>query len=110
LVVPFNQECGAGFTNKLEGMFKDMELSKEIVASFRESKVAQPVEFELNIFVLTFGYWPTFPATEMILPQEFLQCQANFSEFYLAKHSGRRLTWQNSLGHCIVNAVFPKVL
>ena len=27
-------ECGAGFTSKLEGMFKDMELSKDIMASF----------------------------------------------------------------------------
>ncbi len=28
-------ECGAGFTSKLEGMFKDMELSKDINIAFR---------------------------------------------------------------------------
>ena len=29
-------ECGANFTSKLEGMFKDMELSREMMISFRE--------------------------------------------------------------------------
>ena len=31
-----------------------------------------------------------------------------FSDFYLSKHSGRRLAWQHSLGQCIVRAHFPK--
>lgn len=30
------QECGGGFTSKLEGMFKDMELSKDINVSFKQ--------------------------------------------------------------------------
>ena len=30
------QECGAGFTSKLEGMFKDMELSKDIMLTFKQ--------------------------------------------------------------------------
>jgi cullin-4 len=29
-------ECGPGFTMKLEGMFKDMEISKEIMNTFKE--------------------------------------------------------------------------
>lgn len=31
-----------------------------------------------------------------------------FKEFYLSKYSGRRLMWQNSLGHCVLKAEFPK--
>jgi hypothetical protein len=31
-----------------------------------------------------------------------------FKEFYLSKHSGRRLMWQNSLGYCVLKANFPK--
>lgn len=31
-----------------------------------------------------------------------------FKEFYLSKYSGRRLMWQNSLGHCVLKADFPK--
>ena len=29
-------ECGGGFTSKLEGMFKDMELSKDIMLAFKQ--------------------------------------------------------------------------
>ena len=31
-----------------------------------------------------------------------------FKEFYLSKHSGRRLVWHNSLGTCILKARFDK--
>ena len=31
-----------------------------------------------------------------------------FKDFYLSKHSGRRLVWHNSLGTCVVKAYFPK--
>ncbi len=31
-------ECGAGFTSKLEGMFKDMELSADLNTAFRVRK------------------------------------------------------------------------
>lgn len=30
-------ECGAAFTSKLEGMFKDMELSKDIMVHFKQA-------------------------------------------------------------------------
>lgn len=31
-----------------------------------------------------------------------------FRQFYIAKHSGRRLLWQNSLGQCAVKAHLAK--
>ena len=34
--------------------------------------------------------------------------QSVFKDFYLSKHSGRRLVWHNSLGTCVVKAYFPK--
>ena len=36
------QECGSAFTVKLEGMFKDMELSKDIMLAFKQ------VSYELH--------------------------------------------------------------
>lgn len=33
-------ECGAAFTSKLEGMFKDMELSKDIMVQFKQVTIA----------------------------------------------------------------------
>lgn len=34
---PLCAECGAAFTSKLEGMFKDMELSKDIMVHFKQA-------------------------------------------------------------------------
>lgn len=33
-------ECGAAFTSKLEGMFKDMELSKDVMVQFKQVLLA----------------------------------------------------------------------
>ena len=41
-------------------------------------------------------------------PRELDAVQKTFRDFYLAKHSGRRLAWQNGLAHCVVRARFPK--
>ncbi|KAJ3037082.1 Cullin-4 [Rhizophlyctis rosea] len=103
-------ECGAGFTSKLEGMFKDMEVSKDVMGSFREStrymERLGPVELSVN--VLTAGYWPSYPPAEVTLPVELAMALDVFREFYLQKHSGRRLTWQHSLGQCVLKSTFPK--
>ena len=31
-----------------------------------------------------------------------------FSQFYVAKHSGRKLTWRHSLAHCVITANLPR--
>ncbi|XP_058053997.1 cullin-4A [Anopheles bellator] len=104
------QECGGGFTSKLEGMFKDMELSRDINIAFKQSmqnaehKDLQSIDLTVNI--LTMGFWPTYPLMEVTLPPELLQYQAIFNKFYLAKHSGRKLQWQPTLGHCVLKAQF----
>ncbi|ORZ12473.1 ubiquitin-protein ligase, cullin 4 [Lobosporangium transversale] len=101
-------ECGAGFTTKLEGMFKDMDISKDIMVNFRASKMYNKMgNLDLHVNVLTQGNWPTYPPAEANIPDQISQCQEVFKEFYLSKHKGRRLMWQNSLGHSVVKAHFP---
>ncbi|KAL6553166.1 Cullin-4 [Orobanche gracilis] len=111
MITKLKTECGSQFTNKLEGMFKDIELSKEINESFKQSSQARtklPSGIELSVHVLTTGYWPTYPPMDVRLPHELNVYQDIFKEFYLSKYSGRRLMWQNSLGHCVLKAEFPK--
>eukprot|EP00271_Cylindrocystis_brebissonii_P008559 TRINITY_DN22947_c0_g1_i1.p1 TRINITY_DN22947_c0_g1~~TRINITY_DN22947_c0_g1_i1.p1 ORF type:complete len:827 (-),score=185.08 TRINITY_DN22947_c0_g1_i1:668-3148(-) len=110
LISKLKTECGSQFTNKLEGMFKDIELSKEINESFRQSAQARrlPQGIEMGVHVLTTGYWPSYPPMDIRLPVELSTYQDIFKEFYLSKHSGRRLMWQNSLGQCVLKANFPK--
>uniref|UniRef100_A0A8W4FA79 Cullin-4B n=1 Tax=Sus scrofa TaxID=9823 RepID=A0A8W4FA79_PIG len=65
-------ECGAAFTSKLEGMFKDMELSKDIMIQFKQYMQNQnvPGNIELTVNILTMGYWPTYVPMEVHLPPE----------------------------------------
>ena len=62
----------------------------------------------MSVSILTSGYWPSYPVLEAKLPEELTQHQAVFKDFYLSKHSGRRLVWHNSLGTCNVKARFTK--
>lgn len=107
------QECGGGFTSKLEGMFKDMELSNDINIAFRQHVTANvdgtdSIDIDLTVNILTMGYWPTYPVMEVTMPPELVRFQNIFTKFYLAKHSGRKLQWQPTLGHCVLKARFDQ--
>ncbi|KAG8322193.1 Cullin-4A [Homalodisca vitripennis] len=106
------QECGGGFTSKLEGMFKDMELSKDINVAFKQYmsnlRSSSVSNIELTVSILTMGYWPTYPLMEVTLPAEMVQYQDHFNKFYLGKHNGRKLQWQPTLGHCVLRAEFTQ--
>lgn len=128
-------ECGSNYTSKLEGMFQDVELSRECQAAFHQhiAKTQPPVIAEaggtssspsstaagavdvsgggpeMSIQVLTTGYWPSALPTEgLILPPAISSLMNTFSDFYVKKYQGRRLRWAHALERCIVTARFPK--
>ncbi|KAJ3205102.1 Cullin-4 [Entophlyctis luteolus] len=111
MLLKLKAECGPGFTSKLESMFKDIETSKDIVASFKQSPRFYERLGSIDMYVnfLTAGMWPTYPPAPLTIPQELEKCQEAYKEFYLSKHSGRRLVWQNQLGHCVLRGHFKKV-
>uniref|UniRef100_A0A8D3DC92 Cullin-4A n=1 Tax=Scophthalmus maximus TaxID=52904 RepID=A0A8D3DC92_SCOMX len=100
-------ECGAAFTSKLEGMFKDMELSKDIMIQFKQNQ-SEPSNIELTVNILTMGYWPSYTPMEVHLPPEMVKLQEVFKLFYLGKHSGRKLQWQPTLGHAVLKSEFKE--
>uniref|UniRef100_UPI003AAEF061 cullin-4A isoform X2 n=1 Tax=Centroberyx gerrardi TaxID=166262 RepID=UPI003AAEF061 len=106
-------ECGAAFTSKLEGMFKDMELSKDIMIQFKQvhsytQNQSEPSNIELTVNILTMGYWPSYIPMEVHLPPEMVKLQEVFKLFYLGKHSGRKLQWQPTLGHAVLKTEFKE--
>uniref|UniRef100_A0A8C8GFT9 Cullin family profile domain-containing protein n=1 Tax=Oncorhynchus tshawytscha TaxID=74940 RepID=A0A8C8GFT9_ONCTS len=107
IIFRFIYECGAAFTSKLEGMFKDMELSKDIMVQFKQCQNL-PGNIELTVNILTMGYWPTYVPMEVHLLPEMVRLQEIFKTFYLGKHSGRKLQWQSTLGHCVLKAEFKE--
>uniref|UniRef100_A0AAY4EW48 Cullin-4B n=1 Tax=Denticeps clupeoides TaxID=299321 RepID=A0AAY4EW48_9TELE len=100
-------ECGAAFTSKLEGMFKDMELSKDIMIQFKQNQ-SDPSNIDLTVNILTMGYWPSYTPMDVHLPSEMVKLQEVFKTFYLGKHSGRKLQWQPTLGHAVLKAEFKE--
>ena len=75
-------ECGAGFTSKLEGMFKDMELSRDINVAFKnhldnlpKGQGAQYKSIDLTVNVLSVAYWPTYQPMEVNIPGDMPKYQ-----------------------------------
>uniref|UniRef100_A0A8D0D303 Cullin 4A n=1 Tax=Sander lucioperca TaxID=283035 RepID=A0A8D0D303_SANLU len=110
IIFRFIHECGAAFTSKLEGMFKDMELSKDIMIQFKQyiQNQSEPSNIELTVNILTMGHWPSYTPMEVHLPPEMVKLQEVFKLFYLGKHSGRKLQWQPTLGHAVLKAEFKE--
>lgn len=125
-------ECGYQFTSKLEGMFKDMSISKDLMELYRKvsasaaagaaatatggatgllraSSSGGAAEFQapaLSVQVLTSGFWPTEMAPMCTLPAEMTKLAQSFETFYCARHNGRKLTWMPNMGSVDVRACF----
>ncbi|KAI9591123.1 ubiquitin-protein ligase, cullin 4 [Syncephalis fuscata] len=109
MLAKLRAECGPAFTSKLEGMFKDMDISRDLSAMFHGSKwYIKSEDVDLKVNVLTHGIWPTYHPMEIILPPKMAEYQDAFKQFYNSQHKNRILTWQHSLGHCRLKAYFPK--
>ncbi|KAF8465295.1 ubiquitin ligase subunit CulD [Kalaharituber pfeilii] len=110
MLAKLKTECGSGFTHNLESMFKDMELSKDVMTSFKSSKVGLDKSHgvDLNVHILSMSAWPTYPDTPVSLPETLAEYLEAFKEFYVGKHKGRKLTWRHALAQCVLKADFPK--
>eukprot|EP00743_Colponemidia_sp_Colp-15_P004129 GILK01004457.1.p1 GENE.GILK01004457.1~~GILK01004457.1.p1 ORF type:complete len:721 (-),score=162.74 GILK01004457.1:108-2270(-) len=106
MIAKLRTECGSSFTSKLEGMFKDIELSKDIMSTYSQTQKNLSQNIEMSVHVLTAGYWPAYAPMEVKLPAELAVLQETFKTFYLSKHNGRRLMFQPQLGHCLLRAHF----
>ncbi|KAK0664189.1 Cullin-4A [Lasiodiplodia hormozganensis] len=103
-------ECGAGFTQNLEQMFKDIELSREEMASYKSllEERGDKAPVDLSVSILSASAWPTYPDIPVIIPAEIQQSLDKFTTHYKSKHSGRKLDWKHALAHCQIKASFPK--
>uniref|UniRef100_A0A6N2KVV6 Cullin family profile domain-containing protein n=1 Tax=Salix viminalis TaxID=40686 RepID=A0A6N2KVV6_SALVM len=105
------QQCGGQFTSKMEGMVTDLQLAKEYQSSFDEYLGNNPATrpgIDLQVSVLTTGYWPSYKSSDINLPAEMARGVEVFKEFYDNKNKHRKLTWIYSLGSCHINAKFDQ--
>lgn len=114
-------EVGNQFTQRIEAMFKDMTVSEDLSASFKEHAARnadtekKPVDLEIN--VLTSTMWPMesmihpkHAAVQQpcVFPSEIENLKQSFEKFYLGQHSGRKLSWQAGMGTADIRATFQR--
>jgi cullin-4 len=110
MLARLNNECGSGFTQNLEKMFKDIELSREEMTEYkaRQTEAGNAPALDLYVNVLSASAWPTYPDIAVNVPAAIKQATEIFEKSYHAHHSGRRLNWKHKLAHCLLRASFPR--
>ena len=99
MIGKLKEACGYEYTNKLQRMFQDMQISKDLNSGFRdfEAKLAEPgdaKQIDSSYAILGTGFWPLNPPqTEFAPPAEITKAYGRFQTFYTQKHNGRKLTW-----------------
>ena len=104
-------ECGSNFTHNLEQMFKDQEIAKDEMESYKQwcgNSKDRNGPVDLQVMILCAAAWPTYPDITLNLPDAVAKQIEMFDSFYKTKHDGRILTWKHSLAHCSLKATFAK--
>ena len=103
-------ECGSAFTHNLEQMFKDVDLSKEEMASYKQSCNDRGItpQLDLSVNVLSSAAWPTYPDVTVNVPSEIMNVIEMYDQMYKSKHTGRNLNWKHALAHCVIKAKFRR--
>ncbi|KMS93765.1 hypothetical protein BVRB_028190, partial [Beta vulgaris subsp. vulgaris] len=99
-------ECGHQFTSKLEGMFKNIELSNELNQGFQQLATIPHTYKQISVNVLTSGFWPFSESPKCHLPACLEASCEFFSAYYKSKHAGHKIFWQTSLGSAELNVRF----
>jgi hypothetical protein len=75
-------------------MFKDMKMSDDLMAEFRQKPTYKALTLELNMKVLTAGHWPNdskdAKAQQVSLPKEISTSMTSFTQFYFSKYNNGR--------------------
>lgn len=111
MIAKLKNECGYQWTNRLEGMFKDIQLSKDLMQKFKkwfDTEKNLGLTFEAN--VCTTGYWPSSKVVPYKMPTDLESVCQKFRTFYLNQHSGHKLEWRMDQGKAEVQVLFSKTM
>merc|ERR1712209_112861 len=110
MISKLKQACGFEYTSKLQRMFQDIGVSKDLNEQFRRHlnetlKSNEPLDIDFQIQVLSSGSWPFQQSCVFSLPTELERCVHRFTAFYGGQLSGRKLNWlyHMSKGELVTN-------
>ncbi len=91
-------------------MFKDVDLARDEMASYKQLREDNGHSFklDLSVNVLSSAAWPSYTEVPVTIPSEIMSAIDDYDRFYKTKHTGRGLTWKHALAHCVVTARFPR--
>lgn len=98
MISKLKEACGFEYTNKLQRMFQDMQISKDLNSNYRthlqDGAFDTKDSIDATYSILGTGFWPLNPSSTTFAPPEALvKTFKRFEMFYNGKHSGRKLTW-----------------
>lgn len=108
MISKLKQACGFEYTSKLQRMFQDIGVSKDLNEQFKkhlQESAQEPLDIDFSIQVLSSGSWPFQQSCSFTLPVELERSFQRFTTFYSGRHSGRKLNWlyQMSKGEIVTN-------
>ncbi|KAH7952180.1 hypothetical protein HPB52_019688 [Rhipicephalus sanguineus] len=107
MISKLKQACGFEYTSKLQRMFQDIGVSKDLNEQFRKHmfNTEDNLGLDFSIQVLSSGSWPFQQSFTLALPQALERSVQRFTMFYSSQHSGRKLHWlyNMSKGELIAN-------
>lgn len=107
MISKLKQACGFEYTSKLQRMFQDVGVSRDLNEAFRKhlQTSGEPLDIDFSIQVLSSGSWPFQQSCAFSLPHELERSFQRFTSFYSGQHSGRKLNWlyQMSKGEIVTN-------
>lgn len=85
--------CGYTWTNKLEGMFKDISRSNQIANNLPDKSIIQ------SMTICTRSFWPPLTINNRVLvPPELSKIHNDVKHIYSSQFTGRKLHWNYQLG------------
>ncbi|KAI6198055.1 hypothetical protein M3Y94_01299700 [Aphelenchoides besseyi] len=108
MITKLKQVCGFEYTSKLQRMFTDSNLSRDITDLFKKSDEGKNC-IDMSVMVLTTGVWPMTSTIQFEIPDVLQSSVDKFTTFYQNRHTGRRLSFQlaSSRGE-LLSSVFNK--
>lgn len=111
MIAKLRAEAGYQWCNKLEGMFRDVQASRDLMSKFKKMHDADKLGLDLAVNVCSSGYWPTTANVAYLLPNDLNNACDKFKKFYLNQHNGHKLIWHMDKGRAEVLVHFsPKVV
>lgn len=95
MISKLREACGFEYTSKLQRMFQDVCISRDLNTEFH--KVGKQLDVDFNINVISSSSWPFNQTATFNLPQELEQSVQLFTTFYSSHYNGRKLTWLHGM-------------